>query len=80
MNLDLTQIALFVLSAGMTIIGWFCRQIWAAIDDLRKDAAKLREELPKEYVPLARMDAMFDKLDAKLDRLFDRIDQKADKP
>lgn len=36
-------------SAGL-ILGWFLRELWAAVKDLKMDLAKLREELPKEYV------------------------------
>jgi uncharacterized UPF0160 family protein len=36
-------------SAGL-ILGWFLRELWAAVKDLKGDLAKLREELPKEYV------------------------------
>ena len=36
-------------SAGL-ILGWFLRELWAAVKDLKSDLAKLREELPKEYV------------------------------
>jgi hypothetical protein len=36
-------------SAGL-ILGWFLRELWAAVKELKGDLAKLREELPKEYV------------------------------
>lgn len=82
MNIDLgaaTEVVIFVMSAVMAVFGWFLRQIWAAVDDLRKDATKLREDLPRTYVPVARLDLLFDKIDAKLDRMMDRIDMKQDK-
>jgi ribosomal protein L29 len=36
-------------SAGL-ILGWFLRELWTAVKELKGDLAKLREELPKEYV------------------------------
>ena len=36
-------------SAGL-ILGWFLRELWAAVKELKGDLAKLREELPKDYV------------------------------
>jgi len=36
-------------SAGL-ILGWFLRELWTAVKELKIDLAKLREELPKEYV------------------------------
>jgi uncharacterized coiled-coil DUF342 family protein len=59
--------------------GWFARELWAAVKELKADLAKLREELPKTYV--ARDDYRDDIKEIKdmLTRLFDRIDNKVDK-
>jgi hypothetical protein len=35
---------------GMTVVGWFARELWAAVKELKVDLAKLREDLPKDYV------------------------------
>jgi hypothetical protein len=35
---------------GLTVMGWFARELWAAVKDLKTDLAKLRENLPKEYL------------------------------
>jgi len=63
----------------MSVIGWFARVLWYAVDELKKDLSKLREELPKEYV--ARDDYRQDVRELKemLNKLFDRLDAKADK-
>ena len=37
-----------VLGGVMSVIGWFARVLWYAVDELKKDLSKLREELPKE--------------------------------
>ena len=39
-----------VLGGVMSVIGWFARVLWYAVDELKRDLSKLREELPKEYV------------------------------
>jgi len=53
--------------------------MWAAVKELKADLAKLREELPKDYV--ARDDYRQDIREFKemLNRLFDRLDTKVDK-
>jgi hypothetical protein len=79
MTIDYTQIAIWGLSVCMALVGWFCRQIWQALEDIRSEASKLRESLPKEYVAMSRMDILFDKLDNKMDRVLDKLDMKADK-
>jgi len=53
--------------------------MWAAAKELKIDLAKLREELPREYI--AKDDYRNDGKELKdlLQKLFDRLDSKADK-
>jgi hypothetical protein len=62
-------------SAGL-ILGWFLRELWAAVKDLKSDLAKLREELPKEYV--AKDDYRQDVKELKdmIARLFDILEKR----
>ena len=38
---------LLFTSTGL-ILGWFLRELWSAVKELKIDLAKLREELPKD--------------------------------
>ena len=62
-----------------TVLGWFAREMWAAVKDLKVDLAKLREELPKNYI--AKDDYRSDMHDIKdmLSKIFDKLENKADK-
>jgi len=62
-----------------TVAGWFCREMWTAVKDLKSDLAKLREELPKTYV--TRDDSREDIREIKemLNKIFDKLDLKVDK-
>jgi hypothetical protein len=62
-----------------TVAGWFCREMWSAVKELKSDLAKLREELPKTYV--TRDDSREDIREIKemLGKIFDKLDGKADK-
>ena len=73
---DLINLA---FGAAASVLGWFARELWAAVKDLKSDLAKLREELPRTYV--VRDDYKDDIREIKemLTKLFDRIDNKADK-
>jgi hypothetical protein len=73
---DLLNIAFGVASS---VLGWFAREMWSAVKELKSDLAKLREELPRTYV--VRDDYKDDIREIKemLTKLFDRIDNKADK-
>jgi len=73
---DLINLA---FGAAASVLGWFARELWAAVKELKADLAKLREELPRTYV--VRDDYKDDIREIKemLTKLFDRIDNKADK-
>jgi len=62
-----------------TVGGWFAREMWSAVKELKADLAHLREELPKTYI--ARDDYREDMRDIKemLNKIFDRLDSKVDK-
>lgn len=67
------------LITAASVLGWFAREMWSAVKDLKADLAKLREELPRNYV--IRDDYKDDIREIKemLTKLFDRLDHKADK-
>jgi cell division protein FtsB len=73
---DLINI-IFGASAG--VLGWFARELWAAVKELKADLAKLREELPKVYVTRDDFKSDVREIKEMLTRLFDRLDNKADK-
>ena len=73
------QVINVFLGIGMTVVGWFARELWAAVKELKSDLAKLREDLPKEYV--ARDDYREDirEIKAMLAKIFEKLENKADK-
>ena len=68
-----------LLAGGFTVLGWFARELWAAVKELKVDLASLREDLPKEYV--AKDDYREDIRDIKamLAKIFEKLENKADK-
>jgi len=65
-----------VLGTAMTVIGWFARELWAAVKDLKADIAKLREELPKEYVGKNDYRQDVKELKDMIGKLFDILDRR----
>ena len=63
----------------MAVCGWFARELWAAVKDLKSDLAKLREEIPKIYVQ--RDDYREDMRDIKdmFNKIMDKLELKQDK-
>jgi len=72
---------LFNLVGGafMLGVGWWCRQIWDSVQNLKKDVKSIEVNLPTYYVLKVDLDVKFDKLEATLQRILDKLDQKADK-
>lgn len=72
---------LFNLISGgiMAVTGWFARELWTAVKELKSDLAKLREELPKVYVTKDDFREDMREIKDMLSKIFDRLDHKADK-
>jgi antirestriction protein len=65
--------------ASLAVMGWFARELWGAVKELRADLSRLREELAREYVSKDDFkDAMREIRDA-LQRIENKLDQKQDK-
>ena len=64
-----------ILGACMAVAGWFARELWTAVQDLKNDLSKL----PLTYV--ARLDYKDDMREVKemLGKIFDKLDHKVDK-
>lgn len=74
----------------LAALGWFAREIWDAVKELRRDMHRLERDLPEVY---ARKDEMresfkevkqdmnqgFTKIENMIGQLFDRLNAKADK-
>jgi hypothetical protein len=67
------------LGLGFSVLGWFARELWSAVKELKIDLSKLREDLPKTYV--ARNDYRDDlnEIKSMLGKIFDKLDNKQDK-
>ena len=68
---------------GFSALGWFARVLWVAVRDLEKDLAKLREELPRTYLPKVEAHEAISDLTHEMResfaRLFTLLETKADK-
>jgi len=64
-----------IIGTCLTVAGWFARELWTAVQELKNDLGKL----PLTYV--TRQDYKDDMRDVKemLGKIFDRLENKADK-
>ena len=67
------------LGIGMTVVGWFARELWGAVKELRADLVKLREDLPKDYVAKDDYREDIREIKAMLEKIFEKLDAKVDK-
>jgi hypothetical protein len=65
--------------AALLVAGWFLREMWDAVKELRTDLGALKIELPKEYVLKLDLDKRMDHIEDMLERIFDKLDNKMDK-
>ena len=70
----------------LTIGGWFARELWNAVKELKTEIANLRLHVSETYTKKSEVEALkiemdkrFDKLEQMITRLFDRLDSKVDK-
>jgi len=76
------------LALGVIIgfIGWFAREIWDSVKELRRDLYRIETNLPQIYVRKdelkevrQELNVRFDKLESMMSQFFDRLNDKADK-
>jgi hypothetical protein len=79
MNLDPTQIVVGLLGLVCGVLGWFARQVWTAVQELKKDMGELRVLIGTDYVRYDRLqDAMKPIMDS-LHEIKQALAGKADK-
>lgn len=72
---------LFNIGAGAALgaIGWFARQLWDAVENLKKEIADLRLHVSNNYMRSEDIQRMFSRIEVQLDKILDKVDQKVDK-
>ncbi len=85
-NMEWQTIINFGLGCLVAAIGWFAREIWDSVKELRRDIHQIEKDLPEIYVRRddlkevrVEMAARFDKLESIMSSFFDRLNDKADK-
>ena len=68
-----------LLNIGIPIIcgvlGWFCRELWTAVQELKEDLAKLRAELPTHYVSKNDFNDRWEEVLKAIHRIENKIDR-----
>ena len=73
--MDLQSILNIVGGAAIATGGWFAREIWGAVKELRRDLHELEIDLPKSYVSKDDLDKRMDHIEAMFQRIYDKIER-----
>jgi cell division protein FtsL len=64
------------LSISFLVLGWFAREMWSAVKELKSDLAKLREEIPHSCVQKDDYRQDIKELKDMISKLFDIIEKR----
>ena len=84
--MDFQFIINLVGAAALGVMGWFARQLWDSVKELKNDVAAIRLHMSENYVKKSEIDTLktemdkrFDRIELLLDRLYEKLDSKMDK-
>ena len=67
------------LATVCAVTGWFARELWSAVKELKADLGRLSVELPKTYVTRDDYRSDLKEIKDMLARIFDKLDGKVDR-
>ena len=77
--MNLQEVFNILVPIIFAVIGWFCREMWTAMENLKEDIAKLREELPTKYVSKSDFSDRWEEVLKAIHRIEDKIDRISEK-
>ena len=78
-GMEFQELVNLVVGTTLSVLGWFARQLWQAVQDLKRDLTAVEIALPTNYVRKEELESRLDKLEAILMKIHDKLDTKADK-
>ena len=77
--MELQQILNIIGGLGISAVGWWCRQIWDSIQDLKNDVKRIEIDLPHYYVTKDDYKDDIAEIKKMLADIFQELKTKADK-
>ena len=77
--MEFQELVNLIVGTTLSVLGWFARQLWSAVQDLKKDLTAVEIALPTHYVRKEELESRLDKLEAILMKIYDKLDTKVDK-
>ena len=79
MNLDLQQVFMAALGVGFSVLGWFARELWSAVQQLKSELAKLEVKISSDYVRYDRLQDAMKPVMEQLKRIEETLTHKVDR-
>ena len=73
-----TTFKLFASSA-LLVSGWFLRELWTAVQNLKEDLGVLEKELPVKFVQKEDYKVDISRILETLNKIYDKLDNKVDR-
>jgi cell fate (sporulation/competence/biofilm development) regulator YmcA (YheA/YmcA/DUF963 family) len=77
--MDFQNILNLGVGAAIAVFGWFARELWVAVKDLKEDIHKIEVELPSHYLRKDEFAEGMKEIKDMLRQIFDKLDGKVDK-
>jgi hypothetical protein len=77
--MDIQSIFNIVAGVVLSVLGWFARQLWDAVQELKRDMKSIEIDLPTHYARKDYIEGKFDKVEVLLEKIYDKLETKADK-
>jgi phage shock protein A len=77
--MEFQQLVNLIVGATLSVLGWFARQLWQAVQDLKNDMKQVEVALPTHYVRKEELETRLDKLENLMNRIYEKLDTKADR-
>jgi hypothetical protein len=68
-----------IFGAGLAVLGWFARELWSAVKNLKEDLIKFKEDVSTYYVRKDDFKEFRGEILSFLQRIENKLDQKQDK-
>lgn len=79
-ELTVEQMLLGLVGIACSVLGWFARELYAAVDKLKEDLTKLEIRIGTDYVRYDRLQDALKPLKDTLDEIKASLSHKQDKP
>jgi len=79
MDFEWQPVINLALGTVIAAIGWFARQVWDSVQNLKRDIKQIEVDLPTHYVRKDDLQESMKRIERMFERIFEKLDAKADK-